>query len=96
MKLNHISSFINQPIGFLIILNTYITRGLFYMYVICLYNILVVVENLLRYIGSDPPNIPDYRNLIYIYPDPLCPYNQVLNSMLKAFLCSNSFSVKNI
>jgi hypothetical protein len=96
MKLDHVSFFINQPIGFLITLNTYIARGPFYMYVICLYSILVVVENLLRYIGGDPPDILDHRNIIDIYLDPLRLYSQVLDNMLKAFLCSNSFSVKNM
>jgi hypothetical protein len=87
VKLDYISSFISQPIGFLIILNTYITRGLFYIYVIYLYNILVIIENLLQYIKNDPFDI---------YPDPLYLYNRVLDNILKVFLCSNSFSIKNI
>jgi hypothetical protein len=75
MKLDYISFFVSQPIGFLIAFNTYITRGLFYIYIIYLYNILVIIENLLQYIGGDPPDILDHRNTIDIYPDPLRPYN---------------------
>jgi hypothetical protein len=85
MKLDYISFFVSQPISFLIALNTYITRGLFYIYVIYLYNILVVIENLLRYIKSDPPDILDYRNTIDIYPDPLYLYNRVFDNILKTF-----------
>jgi hypothetical protein len=96
MKLDHVSSFVSQPVGFLIALNTYIARGPFYIYIICLYSILVVVESLLRYIGGDPPNILDHRNTIDIYPDPLCLYNRVLDNILKIFLYSNSFSIKDI
>jgi hypothetical protein len=66
------------------------------MYVICLYSILVVVENLLRYIKSDPLDILDHRNTIDIYPDLLRLYNRVLDNILKVFPCSNSFSIKNI
>jgi hypothetical protein len=66
------------------------------MYVIYLYNILVIIENLLQYIRNNPFDILDYRNTIDIYPDPLCLYNRVLDSMLKAFLYSNNFSIKNI
>jgi hypothetical protein len=75
MKLDYVNSFINQFVGFLIALNTYIARGLFYVYVMYLYNILVIMESLLRYIGSDPPNILDHRSTIDIYPDLLCLYN---------------------
>jgi hypothetical protein len=75
MKLDYISSFVSQPISFLITLNNYITRGPFYIYVICLYSILVVIENLLQYIRNDPPNILDHRNTINIYLDPLYLYN---------------------
>jgi hypothetical protein len=96
VKLDYISFFISQFISFLIAFNTYITRGLFYIYVIYLYNILVVIENLLQYIKSDPLDILDYRNTIDIYPDPLYLYSRVLNNILEAFLCSNSFSIKNI
>jgi hypothetical protein len=96
MKLDYISFFVSQPIGFLIALNTYITRELFYMYVISLYSILVIIENLLRYIRGDPLNILDYRNTIDIYPDPLCLYSRVFDNILKAFLYSNSFSIKNM
>jgi hypothetical protein len=74
VKLDYISSFISQPIGFLIALNTYIARGSFCIYVMYLYNILAVIESLLRYIGSDPPNILDYWNTIDIYLDPLYCY----------------------
>jgi hypothetical protein len=62
----------------------------------CLYSILVVIESLLRYIRGDPPNTLDHRSIIDIYPDPLRPYSRVLNNMLKAFPCSNSFSVKDM
>jgi hypothetical protein len=96
MKLDYISFFVSQPVGFLIAFNTYITRGLFYIYIICLYSILVVIKNLLQYIKGDPPNILDHRNTIDIYLYPLRSYNQVLDNILKAFLYSNSFSVKNI
>jgi hypothetical protein len=57
---------------------------------------VVVIKNLLRYIRSDPPDILDPRNTIDIYPDILRLYNQVLNNILKAFLYSNSFNIKNI
>jgi hypothetical protein len=96
MKLDYISSFINQLISFFIALNTYITRGPFYIYVIYLYSILIIIENLLRYIKSDPPDILDHRNTIDIYPDPLYSYNRVFDNILKTFLYSNSFSIKNI
>jgi hypothetical protein len=96
VKLDHIGFFVSQPIGFFIALNTYIARGLFYVYVMCLHSILAVIESLLQYIRGDPPNILDYRSIINIYPDPLYPYSRVLNNILKAFLCSNSFSIKNI
>jgi hypothetical protein len=66
------------------------------VYVICLYNILVIIKNLLRYIKSNPPDILDYRNTIDIYPDLLRPYNRVLDNILKALLRSNNFSIKNI
>jgi hypothetical protein len=45
------------------------------MYVMCLYSILVIIENLLRYIRSDPPNILDHRSIINTYLDLLRPYN---------------------
>jgi hypothetical protein len=96
MKLDYISFFVSQLIGFLITFNTYIARGLFYIYITCLYNILVVIKSLLRYIRNNPSNILNHRSTIDIYPDPLCLYSRVLDSMLKAFLCSNSFSIKNI
>jgi hypothetical protein len=54
------------------------------------------MESLLQYIRSDPPDILDYRNTIDIYLDLLYPYNRVFDNILKAFLRSNSFSVKNI
>jgi hypothetical protein len=54
------------------------------------------MKNLLQYIRSDPPNILDHRSTIDIYPDPLRPYNRVLDNILKVFLCPDSFSIKNI
>jgi hypothetical protein len=75
MKLDYINFFVNQLIGFFIALNTYITRGLFYIYVICLYSILAIIENLLQYIGGDPLDALDYRNAIDIYLDPLRSYS---------------------
>jgi hypothetical protein len=94
VKIDYISFFVSQPIGCLIAFNIYIARGPFYIYVICLYNILVVIESLLRYIKNNPPDVLDHRNIINIYPDPLYPYNRVLGSILKVFLYSNSFSIK--
>jgi hypothetical protein len=54
------------------------------------------MENLLQYIGGDPLNILDHRNIINKYPDVLHPYNRVFDSILKAFPYSNNFSIKNI
>jgi hypothetical protein len=54
------------------------------------------MESLLQYIRSDPPDILDHRNTIDIYLDLLRPYNRVFNNILKVFLCSNSFSIKDI
>jgi hypothetical protein len=71
-------------------------RGPFYVYIMCLHSILAVVESLLRYIRGDPLDILDHRSIINIYPDPLYPYSRVLDNIFKAFLRSNSFSIKNI
>jgi hypothetical protein len=54
------------------------------------------MENLLRYIKSDPPDILDHRNTIDIYLDLLYSYNRVFDSIFKVFLCSNRFSIKDI